>query len=290
MRSISNPASRSVLAILVCGALLGGVTHALPAQTPAPGPANGSGQPSVIRIFTPDKSVTYNDPLTGSPIAGVNPALPLPAYPTSSREVRTFTAEVVYHFAHYSYTPPVKVQAVSKAGADMKTPEGACIAFLSSMQQKDYEWFLSTWDKKSATDIRDLDMQNGGPEPTRQQWQQMFVGKRFELAERIESGAYVAIVFKVYQPGVASPALTTATVFKQDGNRWVATNEAEMTNSFVVLHEGKTSKDTKQGFLTPLVNGTGYLEDGEPNPEDVAQTEFLHQVSQGKTTATRVMQ
>jgi len=158
------------------------------------------------------------------------------------------------------------------------------------MQQKDYEWFLSLWDKKSAADIREGDLQQGGSEPTRQQWQEMFVGRRVEIAERIESGLYVAIIFRVYQPGAAEPKLSTGMVFKNDGGRWEATNETEMTNAFVVLHQGKTAKQTQQGFLTPVVNGTGYLDSGEPNPEDVAQTEFLRQYPKGKTATTHVMQ
>jgi hypothetical protein len=245
---------------------------------------------AAVSVTPPDPHKTYNDPVTHSPIAGVNPGLPAPAFPTSNREVRTFTAQVVYNFAHYDYTPPVAVEQVSRAGGDLKTPEGAFIAVLSAMQQKDYEWFLSLWDKKSAADIRDGDLQQGGSETTRKQWQEMFVGRRVEIAERIESGLYVAIIFRVYQPGVAAPRLSTGMVFKNEGGHWEATNETEMTNAFVVLHQGQTSKQVLRGVLTPLVNGTGYLDSGEPNPEDVAQTEFLRQYPKGKTEVTHVMQ
>ena len=147
-------------------------------------PVAAMGQ-TAVSVAPPDAHKAYTDPVTRSPIAGVSPGLPAPAFPTSSREVRTFTSEVVYNFAHYDYTPAVTVPAVSKAGADLKTPEGAFIAVLSAMQQKDYEWFLSLWDKKSAADIREGDLQQGGAEPTRQQWQEMFVGRRVEIAERI---------------------------------------------------------------------------------------------------------
>jgi hypothetical protein len=243
-----------------------------------------------VSVRMPAPGANAIDPLTNSPIAGKSPMLPKPAFPVSDREVRTFTTEVVYNFAHYDFTPAVLVQPVSRSGVDTKTPEGACIGLISAMQQKDYEWFLSLWDNKSAADIRDQDLQHGGPEPTKKDWQDMFVGRRVELTERIESGLYVAILFRVYKPGVATPALNSALVFKQEGGRWEATNETEMTNSFVILYQGQTAKDTRKGILTPLLNGTGHLGDGELNPEDVAQTIFLEQYPKGKTTATHVMQ
>lgn len=285
----NRPATRPRPRALRYGAVLAaGAIAAMPLA--ARSQAAGSGSPQIVAVTPPDARTIYTDPVTHSPIAGVNPGLPAPAFPTSSREVRTFTAEVVYHFAHYDYTPAVKAEPVSKSGADLKTPEGAFIAVMSAMQQKDYEWFLSLWDKKSAADIRDQDLQHGGAEQTRKEWQDMFVGRRVEIAERIESGLYVAIVFRVYQPGVAAPVFSTGMVFKHEGTRWEATNEAEMTNAFVILHSGQTARDTRDGTVTPLVNGTGYLDDGEPNPEDVAQTEFLRQYPKGKTAATRVMQ
>jgi len=246
--------------------------------------------PAPVSVTMPSPEASAMDPVTGSPIAGENPMLPKPSFPVSEREVRSFTTEVVYKFAHYDFTPPVVVQPVSRAGVDAKTPEGACIGLISAMQQKDYEWFLSLWDKKSAADIRDQDLQHGGPEPTKKDWQDMFVGRRVELTERIESGLYVAILFRAYKPGVAAPALSTAMVLKQEGGRWEATNETEMTNSFVILYQGQTAKDTRKGILTPLLNGTGRLSDGELNPEDVAQTIFLQQYPRGKTAATHVMQ
>lgn len=224
------------------------------------------------------------DPVTRSPIAGSAPLLPKPLYPTTEREDSKFTVQYVYNFARYRYTPAVEVEAVKRATASYETPEQACVAFLSSMTSLDYDWWLSNWDKDSRQRLEaDNDAHHQDSTFWRSAWQRAFTGRRITLEQRLESGPYVLIVYRVDDVRDPGASFSHLLAFRLNNNQWMATEELAADSLYLYALDGR-SRISQNEILSPV---QGY--DPAFNDSRKGQMEFLADYPKGKDGATTVV-
>lgn len=204
-----------MLLLLVTGAAVAQVTPNATKATPATGKA-----------AAPNKRYT-NKEIADRPYSPE--LLPKPMYPSSPREQKQFTAQFIYNYAQSNYTPAVVLP--NSINASKNTLETALTAFYSAMQAGDYDAWLLCWDEPSrAAFVKDATENHHDATYWRGMWKQAFEGKRVLLIDRIEMVGYVILDVKIVdkvegnRPG-ASKAYDVPSVFKNDGGRWLLTNE-----------------------------------------------------------------
>ncbi len=160
-------------------------------------------------------------------------SLPAPAYATAAPAEGKVVVEEHYPFTVKRYSPAVEVKPVSRESASYDTPEAAAVSGISAMFAKDFGWFRSTWDQASNAlmDERDKAMKRG-PEFWMAAWEKAFKNRKALLTERVETGDYVFILYKLVDEAkraVAGDApnqdIELITVLKLQDGKWLATQE-----------------------------------------------------------------
>lgn len=153
--------------------------------------------------------------------------LPQPIFSTSAPRIENVVEELMYFYRHMRYEPAVVVAPVAKAGASYDSPEAAVIARISAMIAGDVAWWRDTWtaDARQMMEARDRQLGRGADHwPAR--WHEVLEGARVELTDRIETGQYVLIAYRVVPPGgqtADAPPLVSIAVLEQVGGRWLGT-------------------------------------------------------------------
>jgi len=264
------------MTLMLLAAGLGGIAASGQAASPPPSSGAESAAPGV-------KSIPY-DPVTRSPIAGTSSILPKPIFPTAEREDSKFTVQYVYNFARYRYTPAVAVEEVKRPTASYTTPEEACIAFLSSMTTLDYDWWLSNWDPDSRKKLEaDNQAHHQDADFWRGAWQHAFAGRVVTLEQRLESGPYVLIVFRIADPRDPSKSFSDALPFRLYKDKWLATEELAADNFSIYALDGR-SRIEQSGVLSPIHSYDPTIYDSAKG-----QMEFFTDYPKGKESVTTVV-
>jgi len=197
---------------------------AAPAQAPATPPAVAStataaAKPAALALARPQI-----DPRTKSVIAGTSFLLPKPIYPVSDREDASYTVEYVFNYARYNYTPAVAIKDVNRVQASYATPEDAFTAFYSAIQSGDYDWMLNSWDEGSRKFIQDKnEKDNQGQAYWVNLWKQRYAGKKIEMVQRLESGLYVLILYRITDPDTGKIIEQDTLPMNLEHKKWLAT-------------------------------------------------------------------
>lgn len=231
------------------------------------------------------------DPLTKSVVAGTSFLLPKPIYPVSEREDKTYTVEYVFNYARYNYTPAVVLKPVNRVQASYATPEDAFTAFYSAIQSADYEWMLSSWDAASQKYIASAnERKKVDSSYWVNVWKQRYVGKKIELVQRIESGIYVLILYRVTDPDTGQVIELDTLPMLLENRKWLATQALAADPLSVTYPDLKPVKE-QEVLMTPnrkppdprLPPGVA------PLNRDLAQQVFLRDYSRAQKDGSNVV-
>lgn len=150
-----------------------------------------------------------------------------------------FVVEYVYNYTKRAYTPEIVFKAVTRNAASYATPEQAFISHYSAMASGDYEWWLSGWTTEAQGGIQ---QRNARMNRTAKNWQEIWSkalrGETIKLVERVETGPYVFIVYKMFdERGKATMQSIYACKLVKD--KWLATEELSEDLMFHHYIEGK---------------------------------------------------
>ncbi len=152
------------------------------------------------------------------PVHKAGVALGTPAY-------RALTVEMVYTYSVTPYAPALRVVPVEPALASYATPEDALIANLSSLAAANFAWNNQTWTVPSVQEMEKRDKEQGETAAKWEaRWKTLYVGKRFELLNRIDYSKYVLIEYRVTAQAGGAPIVDTASLVKE-GGLWKLTQE-----------------------------------------------------------------
>lgn len=150
-----------------------------------------------------------------------------------------FVVEYVYNYTKRAYTPEIVFKAVAGKDASYATPEQAFIAHYSAMAAGDYAWWLSGWTTEAQSNIQ---LRNVKMNRTAKSWQEIWSkalrGETIKLVERVETGPYVLIVYKMFNE---SGKVTMHSIYacKLVKDKWLATDELSEDLMFHHYIEGK---------------------------------------------------
>jgi hypothetical protein len=150
-------------------------------------------------------------------------SLPKPIFPSTPREQKEFTVRYIYDYAESTYSPPAALPTVTKLQFDRSTPEGAMTAFVSTMQEGDYDGWLQCWDEESRKAFTDA-AKTGKQDAAywKKVWQTAVAGRTITLDYRLELVGYVILDARMAMPG-KPPSELFPTVFKNVSGKWLAT-------------------------------------------------------------------
>lgn len=150
-----------------------------------------------------------------------------------------FVVEYVYNYTKRAYTPVIVFKPVTRNTASYATPEQAFVSHYSAMASGDYEWWLSGWTAEAQSGIQ---QRNARMNRTAKSWQEIWSkalrGETIKLVERVETGPYVFIVYKMFnESGKATMHSIYACKLVKD--KWLATDELSEDLMFHHYIEGK---------------------------------------------------
>ena len=150
---------------------------------------------------------------------------PAPMFKTGSAKTEQVIEERVFYYKVLPFEPSVEVEAGTTIGYGR--PEEAALTILAAMQRGDFEVYRQSWDTVSQKLMADRDQQLGrNASYWTNWWKEALGGQMVKLTHRIETGDFVLIAYEVRAPeGKDDDALTSTLVFKQQGDRWLATQE-----------------------------------------------------------------
>jgi hypothetical protein len=213
------------------------LSTAPPDQSPAAAAAQSATRPLVRPQI---------DPHSKSVIAGTSFLLPAPIYPVSQREDAIYTVEYVFNFARYNYAPAVTVRNVNRAHASYATPEDAFTAFYSAIQAGDYEWMLASWDTASQKYIADTDKSEGHDKAYWiGLWKERYADRKIQMLQRIESGLYVLIFYRITDPSTDKVVEEDTLVLNLENKKWLATQALAADPLEVMYPELKPRKENE---------------------------------------------
>lgn len=266
------------------------LTAAAAAQTGQPASAVKPGTNATVANAA---QAAVIDPHTQSVVAGTSFLKPKPIFPVSARTDATYTVEYVFNYAKYDYTPAVPVSVVKKADASYATPEQAFTAFYSAILTMDYDWMLKTWDGPSRKFIETTnEKQKLSSSYWISIWKQRYVGKKIEMVQRIESGLYVLILYRVTDPATGKQIEQDTVNFILEGNRWVAT-QSLAADPFSVTYPDLKPMKSSAVLLTiqPKAPNPNLPTDIVATPDqDKAQQVFLKEYPKGMKAGTQIVE
>ena len=151
-----------------------------------------------------------------------------PIFPTTSPEFKSVVEERVYFFTVRTYDPPVAVTPLAtRSEASFDNPENSAITHLSAMVAGDYDWWLSTWSKTSHKMMTERDKKAGrSPDFWKEAWRKVFSNRTIELTQRVETGDYVIIAFKlISKSNPKSKEIQSELVLKKFNQKWLGTQD-----------------------------------------------------------------
>jgi len=152
--------------------------------------------------------------------------IPDTPFPTAPAVTNKIVAEDEYAFAVRRYDPPVEVKTVAREKASYRTPEATTVALISAMSAQDFEWFRSLWDAGSLRimEARDNEL-NQDRKFWTSAWERALKDRKVELTDRIESGDYVFIAYRLVPIAGSAEVVELITALKSQAGRWFATQE-----------------------------------------------------------------
>lgn len=149
-----------------------------------------------------------------------------PKFKVTAPQTKQLIVEEIYTFRLMQYDPSVAIQFVHEPkAASYQTAEDTVIAHFSAMNAGDYSWFMETWSKESR---KQMEQRNKSaqrtPEFWKKTWARVLQGGTVELLNRLESGPYVLIEYRLSAKGNEKPFQDTVALAREDG-RWVLTQE-----------------------------------------------------------------
>ncbi len=163
--------------------------------------------------------------------------LPPPMFPTTTPEKKQIVVENIYNFQIVRYQPPVTVHPLkNRKNATYQRPEATIISHVSAMMLNDWEWFQEGWTRKSWKEIEERNKSLGRTSSSiLDRWKKFFRGKKVQLTERIDSGEYVIVYYKV-----TGKKGTLFAVMRLEDGKWLITNELITDPVVISGKEGKT--------------------------------------------------
>ncbi len=150
-----------------------------------------------------------------------------------------FVVEYVYNYTKRTYTPEITFKAIARNDASYASPEQAFVSHYSAMASGDYEWWLSGWTTEAQNGIHQRNVKMNRTARTWQEiWSKALQGETIKLIERVETGPYVFIVYKMFD---ASGKATMHSIYacKLVKDKWLATDELSEDLMFHHYLEGK---------------------------------------------------
>ena len=158
---------------------------------------------------------------------------------TTPAEKGQFIVEYIYNYVIRKYDPAVKFKPITREKVSYGTPEECFIAHFSAMYAGDYEWWLSGWDKESQELLKEQDKKmNRTPDDWPEIWRKAMKDDEIKLIERVETGPYVFIVYKMFdQKGI--PTFHSMLACRIADGFWKATQELARDPMFHHFASGK---------------------------------------------------
>jgi hypothetical protein len=154
-------------------------------------------------------------------------AAPKPASNNTVPIKKELVVENIYNFSVMEYEPKVVFQPQTKQEqASHDTPEQAVLSHFSAMYSGNYQWFQSTWSEESrkANDADD-NQRNRTPEFWIGKWKSVLTGNKVELTNKIETGSYVLIAYRLVPSSGEAAILNDTLALVIENGRWVITQE-----------------------------------------------------------------
>ena len=209
--------------------------------------------------------------------------MPAPSYPTSALKNTQFTVEYVYRYAESHYTPAVPIQNLTRAKAQLDTPEHTFESLISATRSLDYEWFLSLWDAKSQALFREqATTKKQDANFWRERWRASMQGKTVFLQKRLELVNYVILEYSAGAGSAPTQTLQPVVLKLVDG-KWLLTQELAESSVLFFVGQGQASAAGPADFY-PIPQYSG-----QPAPLEGQQELFFAQEPKGMTTASRIV-
>jgi hypothetical protein len=193
---------------------------------------------AVIAFFWPTSSPEISDAgETSEKPANIESTAPLPAPKMSPPKVKVAKVDGEEHkFVERFYEPPFVLPQFTEPpqSNELKTVEATLAVYTSAMQQSNWDWWFSMWDKKSQSVIAQMDQYNNGhtgkshlKKNMLSGWKQFYAGHRHELVSRIEIPGYTIVYLRREGEPDDSRELLAPVVLKKAAERWVMTHDLQ---------------------------------------------------------------
>jgi len=146
---------------------------------------------------------------------------------TAPPEYKELVIEEIHPFMIWKYESEYVVEYhQDRTKSNNNTPEDAVISFLSSMVNKDYDWFLDNWDESSRKQIVAEDKEkNLSPEFWFDLWENAYSENKQILTHRIQIPGYMLIGYKEVSIENPKEVRESAYCLKFENNKWLISNE-----------------------------------------------------------------
>ena len=193
---------------------------------------------AAIVFFWPTQSPEPT-PLNESPEKQASVEAKAPTSPPKMSPPKVKVAEVdgeTHKFVERSYDPPFVLPQFTKQPTlnERKTVESTLAVYTSAMQQSNWNWWFSMWDKKSQEAITQMDKYNNGHSGKSHfkknllaGWKQFYAGRRHELVTKIEIPGYTIVYLRREGEPDDSRELLAPVVLKKEAERWVMTHDLQ---------------------------------------------------------------
>lgn len=141
-----------------------------------------------------------------------------------------------HKFVERRYEPPFMLPQYTEQpkSNQSKTVESTLAVYTSAMQQSNWGWWFSMWDKKSQAAITQMDQFNNGHHGKSHLkknllagWKQYYAGRRHELVTKIEIPGYTIVYLRREGEPDDSRELLAPVVLKKEAERWVMTHDLQ---------------------------------------------------------------
>ena len=162
--------------------------------------------------------------------------LPEPIYKTTRPDFKEIKEEAVYQYLMMDYRGKVKLDLVEdESHAKYDTPEESLISFFSAIYQGDYDWWLSSWTKKSQSELKE----EFSEDELTENWKSFYEDTYVALISRIETGKYVLLYYNAASKDRNKIIQRQTIAFVKEDGRWLATNELSSDPVFLYWQEPK---------------------------------------------------
>ena len=163
------------------------------------------------------------------------------AFEAVGTQQKVFKSHVDHRYREQLYKAKPLV-LVTKPLLGNQGPDRALLNLLSAMNAKDYDWWLSTWDKASLAALQaNLKTAKKGLEALRREWVSELGGKQVLLSRWVETSGFVMVTYKLQEPKKPKQlSEEKAYLFILENGLWKASNKFSDNRFVAAVLAGQT--------------------------------------------------